>query len=212
MINPATKIKLMVTDDHRLFRTGVANALGKYSDIEVIGEAENGKELLDKLEYLSPDVMTLGIQMPVMDGLTALPIIRKRFPAIKVVILSFLNDPSVITKMMETGAHSYVTKESGVDDIYKAVVNCYDQDFYINKTVRDALLRHYYKNNDKPRSANELKILSLLAEHKSGNEIAEATGLSLRTVKVIIEKMMNDARANSVEALIAHARKEKLIN
>lgn len=212
MINPATKIKLMVTDDHRLFRTGVANALKKYSDIELIGEAENGKDLLDKLEYLQPDVMTLDIQMPVMNGLEALPIIRKKYPVIKVVIFCFLNDPSVITKMMELGAHSYITAESGAEAIYKAIVECYHNEFYINKTVKDALLKHYYKNNDKPRSANELKILSLLAEHKTGNEIAEATGLSLRTVKVIIEKMMNDARANSVEALIAHARKEKFIN
>lgn len=208
---PGCKIKLMITDDHSLFRSGVANALKKYSDIDLIGEAENGKDLLEKLEYLSPDVMTLDIQMPVMDGLEALKVIRKKYPAIKIVIFCFLNDPSVIAKMMELGAHSYITAESGVDEIYRAIANCYDHGFYINKTVTDGLLRHYYKNGGKPHSDNELKILSLLADNKTENEIATVVGISVRTVRAIIEKLMKAAQTFSVEALIAYARRERII-
>lgn len=131
--------KIIVTDDHSMFRKGLISALSKYQDIEVIGEAENGKDLLDKLEYLSPDVILLDIQMPIMDGITSLQIIKQKFPKIKVIIFSFLTDPKVIKRCMELGASSYITAEKGIDFIYKTIFECLRNEIYYNELVISAL-------------------------------------------------------------------------
>ena len=97
-------IKVAIADDHALFRTGIKTALQIRKDIQMVAEAENGMQLLNLLKHIQPDVILLDIQMPVMDGLTALPEIKKLYPGVKVIMLSFLNDHSVISKMMELGA------------------------------------------------------------------------------------------------------------
>src|SRR5437868_856308 len=96
-----TKIKIMIVDDHSFMKGALSNALRRYENIEILGEAGNGKELLEKLETLQPDVITLDIQMPVMDGFTVLPLLQARHPAIRIVVVSFLNDPMTIKKAME---------------------------------------------------------------------------------------------------------------
>src|SRR5437868_15336599 len=98
-------IKVTIADDHTLFRTGVKTSFQARKDIQMVAEAENGMQLLNLLRHIKPDVVLLDIQMPVMDGLTALPEIKKLYPDIKVIMLSFLNDHSVISKMMEIGAN-----------------------------------------------------------------------------------------------------------
>ena len=96
----------------------------------MIAEADNGMQLLNRLKHIEPDVILLDIQMPVMDGLTALPEIKKLYPGIKVIMLSFLNDHSVISKMMEIGANSYLTKNSDSETIYQAIKTCFEQEFF----------------------------------------------------------------------------------
>jgi len=132
MKNPEsnTVIKVAIADDHTLFRTGVKTSLQARKDIQMVAEAENGMQLLNLLRHIKPDVVLLDIQMPVMDGLTALPEIKKLYPDIKVIMLSFLNDNSVISKMMEIGANSYITKESGADMIYEAIRGVYENAFH----------------------------------------------------------------------------------
>ena len=120
-----TRIKVLITDDHEIFRRGVKTGLAKRRDIEFIGEAENGQDLLTQLEYLEPDVILLDISMPVMDGQAALPIIKERFPAVKVIMLTMHNDPVVIATMMSLGANSYLTCESSSENIYEAILSCY---------------------------------------------------------------------------------------
>src|SRR6186713_1760241 len=128
MKNPETTshvIKVAIADDHTLFRSGVKASLTAHKDIHMVAEAENGMQLLNLLKHIQPDVILLDIQMPIMDGLTALPEIKKLYPNVKVIMLSFLNDHSVISKMMEIGANSYITKESGSEMIYDAIKAVY---------------------------------------------------------------------------------------
>ncbi len=203
------RIKVIVTDDHTLFRTGVKNALAKYSDIEVIGEAVHGRDLLDKLEYLRPDVITLGLQMPVMDGMQALPILRKNYPEIKIVMLSMHNDPSVICRMIELGANTYLTKEAGSVEIYENIKALRNRWFYINDTVKDAITRQ------KPINAipgvptfteKEILILRMLKQGRSVTEIAPVADLSPRTVQAIIDKLKQKASVQSIPALLDYAQ------
>src|SRR5436189_2704200 len=137
---PNSVIKVAIADDHAIFRTGVKTSLQARKDIQMVAEAENGMQLLNLLRHIQPDVVLLDIQMPIMDGLTALPEIKKLYPNVKVIMLSFLNDHSVISKMMEIGANSYLTKESGSEMIYDAIRAVYEQDFFFNDLTNKALL------------------------------------------------------------------------
>src|SRR6195952_2773679 len=138
--DPSRPIKVAIADDHALFRAGVKTALSVRKDIEMIAEADNGMQLLNLLKHVEPDVILLDIQMPLMDGISTLPEIRKLYPEIKVIILSMHNDHSMISKLMEVGANSYLTKNSDSETIYQAIKTCYEQEFFFNDLTNKALL------------------------------------------------------------------------
>jgi DNA-binding NarL/FixJ family response regulator len=119
--NSPGKIKVLITDDHALFRTGVKTSLAHYPDIEFIGEAENGMQLLNLVKFLQPDVILLDIQMPIMDGIATLPEVKKVLPDVKIIMLTMNDDVSMISKLMEIGANSYLTKNSDSETIYEAI-------------------------------------------------------------------------------------------
>src|SRR5690349_18689139 len=114
-------INVMIVDDHVLYRAGVKTALSSKKDTKIIAEADNGVHLLSMLKVIQPDVILLDIQMPVMDGITALPEVKKLYPGIKIIMLTLLDDQSVITKLMELGANSYLVKTSDAEVIYEAI-------------------------------------------------------------------------------------------
>jgi len=128
--DPSRPIKVAIADDHALFRQGVRTALSVRKDIEMIAEADNGMQLLNLLKHIEPDVILLDIQMPIMDGITTLPEIRKLYPEVKVIILSMHNDHSMISKLMEVGANSYLTKNSDSETIYQAIKTCFGNHAY----------------------------------------------------------------------------------
>src|SRR5665811_1173199 len=102
-----TPITVIIADDHVLYRAGVKTALSSKKDIKIIAEADNGSHLLMLLKAIQPDVILLDIQMPIMDGIATLPEIKKLYPHIKVIMLTMMDDHSMITKLMELGAVSY---------------------------------------------------------------------------------------------------------
>ena len=134
------KIKVLITDDHALFRTGVKTSLAHYSDIEFIGEAENGMQLLNLVKFLHPDVILLDIQMPIMDGIATLPEVKKILPEVKIIMLTMNDDVSMISKLMEIGANSYLTKNSDSETIYEAIKTVYANEFYFNEYTNKAML------------------------------------------------------------------------
>ncbi|MBC7904860.1 MAG: response regulator transcription factor, partial [Gemmatimonadaceae bacterium] len=139
-LDPTKPIKVAIADDHALFRAGVKTALAARKDIEMIAEADNGMQLLNLLKHIEPDVILLDIQMPIMDGITTLPEIRKLYPDIKVIILSMHNDHSMISRLMEIGANSFLTKNSDSETIYQAIKTCFEQEFFFNELTNKALL------------------------------------------------------------------------
>src|SRR6185503_5108455 len=119
-------IKVIIADDHVLYRAGVKTALSSKKDIKIIAEADNGTHLLNLLKGIQPDVILLDIQMPIMDGITALPEIKRLYPRIKIIMLTMMDDQSMITRLMELGANSYLTKTSDSEIIYEAIKTCYE--------------------------------------------------------------------------------------
>ena len=181
-----TVIKVAIADDHTLFRTGVKTSLSARKDIQMVAEAENGMQLLNLLKHIQPDVILLDIQMPIMDGLSTLPEIKRMYPEIKVIMLSMHNDHSMISRMMEIGANSYLTKESDSETIYQAIRTCYQQEFFFNDLTNKALLNGLRTKRTVESSAphdvqlteKEVTILKLMCEEKSTKEIADMVDLS----------------------------------
>lgn len=219
MVEP---IKVVICDDHVLYRAGVKTALSAKKDVKVVAEADNGMHLLHMLKMVPADVILLDIQMPIMDGIATLPELKKAFPEVKTIMLTMMDDHSMITKLMELGANSYLTKTSDSEIIYEAIKTCFDQEYYFNTLTNKALLSNLKQRNmpmaqkagqeEARLNDKEVIILKLMCEEKSTKEIAEVVELSPRTVEAIRDKLKVKTGAKSTAGLIMYAVKNKLID
>ena len=215
-------IKVIIADDHVLYRAGVKTALSAKSDVQVIAEADNGNHLLNMLKMIPVDVILLDIQMPIMDGITALPEIKKLAPNAKVIMLTMMEDHSMVTKLMELGANSYLAKTSDIEVIYEAIKTCYEQEYFFNSLTNKALLTNLKQRNvvtpqklmqqEANLNDKETLILKLMCEEKSTKEIADLVELSPRTVEAIRDKLKVKTGAKSTAGLIMYAVRHKILN
>jgi len=217
-LEPNRPIKVAIADDHTLFRAGVKTALSMKKDIEMIAEADNGMQLLNLLKHIEPDVILLDIQMPIMDGIATLPEIRKLYPHVKVIMLSMHNDHSMISKLMEIGANSYLTKNSDSETIYQAIKTCFEQEFFFNELTNKALLTGLRTKKTEPNapddvqlSDKELRILKLMCEEKTTKEIADIVEISPRTVEAIRDKLKTKTGSKSMAGLVMYAVKNGIL-
>lgn len=212
-------IKVAIADDHALFRAGVKTALSVKKDVELIAEADNGMQLINLLRHIEPDVILLDIQMPIMDGIQTLPEIRKIRPEAKVIILSMHNDHSMISKLMEIGANSYLTKNSDSETIYEAIKSCYENEFFFNELTNKALLAgirtkrsDQFGTPEADLSEKELRVLRLMCEEKTTKEIADIVEISPRTVEAIRDKLKTKTGAKSMAGLVMYAVKNGIMD
>ncbi|MCW3111126.1 MAG: DNA-binding response regulator [Segetibacter sp.] len=213
-------IHLALADDHKIFRDGVRMAMKNREFIRVLWEAEDGKDMMHKLKLKKPDLLIMDIKMPEMDGIKALQLIRKEYEDLKVIILSMYDDKETITRMMEYGANAYLTKTADADEIYKAILTCMNDDFYFNDLVNAAVLlklqhkkavRKFYPNTVK-FNEKELKILKLISEDKTTEEISEEVFLSPRTVETIRQNMKSKVGAKTIAGLLMYGIRNNLFD
>ncbi len=214
-------IKVIIADDHVLYRAGVKQALSQKKDIKIIAEADNGMHLINMLKTIPADVILLDIQMPVMDGIAALPEIRRVCPRAKVIMLTMMDDHSMITKLMEIGANSYLSKTSDSEIIYEAIRTVHTDDYYFNTLTNQALLTNLKQRNvvlpaqihqaEANLNEKETTILRLMCEEKSTKEIADMVELSPRTVEALRDKLKVKTGAKTTAGLILYAVKNKII-
>lgn len=216
--DPGRVIKVAIADDHTLFRAGVRTALSVKNDVELIAEADNGMQLMNLLRHIEPDVILLDIQMPIMDGIQTLPEIKKIRPEAKVIILSMYNDHSMISKLMEIGANSYLTKNSDSETIYQAIITCFEQEFFFNELTNKALLTGLRSRRtetigvqDAELSEKEIRVLKLMCEEKTTKEIADIVDISPRTVEAIRDKLKSKTGAKSMAGLVMYAVKKGIL-
>lgn len=213
------KIKVLITDDHALFRTGVKTSLSHYPDIDFIGEAENGMQLLNLVKFLQPDVILLDIQMPIMDGIATLPEVRKILPNAKIIMLTMNDDVSMISKLMEIGANSYLTKNSDSETIYEAIKTVHTKEYFFNEYTNKAMLTGLRSKRtieaQLPESAElsekEMQVLKLMCDEKSTKEIADIVDISPRTVEAIRDRLKMKTGAKSTAGLILYAVKHGIV-
>ena len=212
-------IKVAIADDHKIFRDGIKMALSGKKFLKIIWEAEDGKDLMHKMRLKLPDVLLMDIRMPEMDGVNAISLLRKEYETVKVIVLTMYDDQEMITKMMEMGANAYLTKTTDPEEIYNAILTCMNDDFYFNALVNKAvLLRLQQKRPAKaffPNAVNfsekELKILRLIADDKTTEEISKEVYLSPRTIETIRQNMKTKVGAKTIAGLVMYAMRNKLL-
>ena len=132
-------IKVVICDDHSIFREGIKAALNTTDEIAIIGEADNGLNLLKLLKHVKPDIILLDINMPVMDGFETLKQLKQLYPDLKVIVLSWNNDLTWVSSMMNLGANAYLTKDDESSHIIEAIKTCYTREFYMNEITEKGI-------------------------------------------------------------------------
>src|ERR1700747_2273421 len=212
-------IKVSRADAHKMFRDGIKMALKNKEYLRILWEAEDGKDLVHKMQIKRPDVLLMDIRMPEVDGINAIGLLRKEYEDVKIIVLTMYDDQEMISKMMEMGANAYLTKTTDPDEIYQAILTCMNDDFYFNDLVNKAVLlklqhkknlRQYYPTPVK-FSEKELRILKCIAEDKTTEEIFKDVFLSPRTIETIRQNMKQKVGAKTIAGLVMYAMRNKLL-
>ena len=181
-------VKIMIADDHSLIREGLKNLLELEGDIEVVAEAEDGMQCLDKLEYITPDVLLLDINMPKKNGLEVLRVLKDRKSKVKVLVLTVHNETEYLMKAVDIGIDGYVLKDSESSELKKAIFAIGEGENYIQPSLIPALNNKMIeKNEDELKidslTKREVQVLKELAVGKFNRDIAKEMEISERTVK-----------------------------
>ncbi|NEW08244.1 response regulator transcription factor [Paenibacillus sp. SYP-B3998] len=193
----SNNIQVMIVDDHDMVRVGLRTYISLEPDLEVIGEASNGKEALEKLEKefdTLPDIVLMDLTMPVMDGIAATRLICEKYPAIKVIMLTSFLEEAKVVEAVESGAISYMLKTVSSDQLIHAIQSAYRGMPVMNSEVSLALTRGIRQRNAKPEeeglTTREKEVLLLIAEGKTNKDISEELFISIKTVKTHVSNLL----------------------
>lgn len=215
-----SKIKIAIADDYKIFREGLKVGLSADEALEVVLEADNGEDLMKGLETITPDVILMDLKMPLMDGMEATREVRKKYPSIKVLVVSMYEDDKFIIHLMENGANGYLLKNTEPDEIRRSIYSVYENGYYFNDLVNKALLKKLVlKNNLKPSfnqnielTEREQEVLKLICEEKTAAEIAKEIFLSPRSVEGIRQRLIEKVGVRNSAGLVMFAVKNGLVD
>ena len=213
------KIRELIVDDHTLVRAGIRSLLTLVENIEVIGEASDGKEALSKIERLRPDVVLMDLAMPIMGGLEATRRLRRDFPGIKVLALTQYDDSEYVIPVIEAGASGFVTKMSAFSELAAAIEAAYKGESYLSSTAATALVEEYQQKTTQDGEQDpyqqltdrEREVLKLVAEGHTSREIAELWVVSPKTVEWHKNSLMKKLGIHSRIDLIKYAIRKRII-
>jgi len=210
-------LRILVADDHHVVRTGLRTLLETESDWEVCGEATNGREALEKVKQLKPDVAVLDISMPLLNGIEATRQIRKLSPNTEVLILTMHDSESLIQEVIEAGARGYILKDDADRSLIAAVKSLQQHKPYLSARVAEVFSKTLLGPDsdsaaDRRRlTPREREILQLLAEGKSNKEIANILGISVKTAETHRANIMLKLDFHSITELVRYAVRNKII-
>lgn len=210
------KIKVLIADDHQLFREGLCNLLSESAKIEIVAQAQNGKNAVTMAGEFNPDIVLMDIGMPVMNGVEATRLLQKKFPSIKVIALSMHTEKHFVKEMLEAGAYGYLFKDCNYQQLIEAITTVNSGKKYLSETITQVLIHDYLskesvQNPNPELSERESEILKLFAEGKSSREIADLLFISIKTVGTHKQHMLEKLELKTTTDLVKYAIKKGII-
>lgn len=216
--------RIILADDHTILRDGIRALLSADADLDVVGEASNGAEVLDMLETTPADVVLMDVQMPVLDGFATMPELRRRFPEVRVLVLTMLDHENYVARMFDAGALGYVLKNAAISEITHAIRTVAGGNQFLCTEIG---LNMLYKAVAQSASvsiddagghagseltARELEVLKLIAEGMTNGEISDKLFTSKRTIETHRQNIIAKTQAKNTAALIKLAVSRGLIS
>ena len=210
------KIKVLIVDDHAILREGIRALLNDHDDIEIVGEASEGKEAIEKARELTPDVILMDLVMPGIDGLEAIRHIRKEIPAAKILVLTQYETKEYILTAIQAGAIGYVAKKTLSSELVTAIRAVNQGTLFLYPSAAAALIEDYRQYREqKPHdtlTTREKEILWLITEGKTSRKISEILHISIRTVQNHRMKIAKKLGIHSQTELIKYAMRMRLVS
>ncbi len=211
-------MRVLIADDHEILRAGLRALLLQEDDIEVVGEAADGRTALKLTKQLTPDVVIIDIGMPEMNGIDATRRIVAEVPGVKVLALSMHADRRFVTQMLDVGASGYLLKDCAMEELAFSLKALRENRLYLSPGVAGVVVDSYLKRSSEnavdPRSGRlsgrEREVLQLIAEGHSTSAIAEQLSLSIKTIESHRKNIMDKLELHSVAELTKYAIREGL--
>ncbi|HEX3322267.1 MAG TPA: response regulator transcription factor [Terriglobales bacterium] len=214
------KLRILLADDHKLMRGGLRLLLEQQPTLTVVGEADDGRQAVEKASSLKPDVVVLDIGMPNLNGIEACAQITQTSPTASVVMLSMHSDEAYVLRALKAGARAYLLKDSAESDLVRAVQAVSEGKSYFSPAVSKVLLEDYVRKLQRSGvedsfdllTPREREILQLVAEGKSNKDVANLLNLSVYTVETHRANLMQKLNLRSVPELILYAVRKGIIS
>jgi len=208
-------IKIFIADDHRILREGLRSMIEKIRNVDVVGEAGNGREAVRLASEKRPDVVIMDVNMPDLNGIEATRLLLKELPAVKVIALSMYSDKRFVAGMLRAGASGYLLKAGAFEELATAVQTVMAGDIYLSPRVTGVVIEDYVGQLNQEKSAptktlspREREILQLLAEGKSSKDVASLLHVSEKTVHSHRQNIMEKLNLHSIAELTKYAIRE----
>ncbi len=213
------KIRVLIADDHTLVRDGIRSLLALTADIEIVGEAADGREAVEKVRQLMPDIVLMDLAMPIMGGLEAARRVRKEFPATKVLVLTQYDDSEYVIPVIEAGARGFVSKMSSSSELASAIQAVYRGESFLSPSAAAALIdecqqQTTFKGEKDPYQLltdREKEVFKLIAEGHTAREIADLLVVSPKTVDWYKTSLMKKLNIHNRIDLIKFAIRKGII-
>lgn len=203
-----SRIKVLLVDDHPVVRRGLAACLNRQEQIELVGEAADGREALEKARALQPDVVVTDVEMPVMNGADLTVALAREVPTARVLVLSIYRAPGHVLRMVQAGAAGYMFKESPLEELLRGIEQVAKGEPFFSENVAQIALNQVVRgqmSGEQSLTVREREVLIRIAEGLSNKEIADVLGLGVRTVETHRERAMRKLNIHSVAGLTKYA-------
>jgi two-component system nitrate/nitrite response regulator NarL len=215
----ATKdqIKVLVVDDHPVVRKGLQSCLARQNRIKIVGEAADGDEALKRTRELGPDVVLLDLDMPRLNGLTVTELLRKESPRVRILIISVHTNREYIFRIIQAGAHGYISKESSPEELLRAIESVCAGEAFFAPQIAQAALTEFVTSGGKKQpfvqlTVREREVLALIAEGQSNKEVAQQLGIGVRTIETHRERIMEKLDIHTIAGLTRFAIRNGVIS